>query len=152
MKTEWYFCHFKRSSDIHIFLYSKLLPENRNCSTYLHMRKLHFTINCYYLFLFNLISNISIVINASCIITCSSSFVHSSRNKSNYYFNFPNFAYFLSKISLNKWCQPFIWYLLSKEIFIEIKVPEISLISRNNFNRVTTSFLHPFNSSLSATS
>ena len=77
-------CHLRRPCNINILLNSELLPEDRHCATHLNMTQLLLSIDQQHSLLLYLITNEAKVIDSSCVVASTCSFMHASGNQSDF--------------------------------------------------------------------
>lgn len=94
------------------------------------------------------VCDVTLVVDASGVVTSASTVPHAARNKRHLCSNSVYCTVDLRKVALDQRGEPPTVHFLPDEIPVESKVPEVLVITGNKFERVSLLFLHPSDASL----
>ena len=131
MLSEGFRCYFGGLWINDVFIHTFLIPEYWHRST--NHNKAHNRIpRLYNLFCFNEISNITKIINATCIESCPASLNASSRYQCDLEVSSLNISFLNPDKALNDGAKPSNINFLVYQVFVHLNIPEVVLITSNH--------------------
>jgi len=99
--------------------------------------------NDHNLFSLDKVGNVSLVVDAPCIISGASAVPHASRNQGQLDLKSAYLPIGLGKVSLNQWAEPSTVNFLPNKVSIKRQIPEVLVVGRYQLECICVFLLHP---------